>query len=416
MKRLVILLPVLLALQVGVQPALAWTWPVDGPVLRPFILGDDPYAAGQHRGIDIGASSGATVVAPASGTVSFAGTVPGGGKTLTIRTADGYSVTLLHLGTIAALRGGAVAEGHGVGTVGPSGDAELPRPYVYLGIRTTADRNGYLDPLSLLPPAVAAPAPQPEPAPEPARVGQAPAPPATSPASETAPGPASGEHPAADAPSPAAQPAPAAVGHAKVDDRRGTAFHPPLERPAIVASATGRRAAPDRPAALSRAGSDLEALPARKTLRSFEPGSSFGGPIAATNSPARSLSWALLALCLSAAGAVALDLRRQVCLAGAADGPAAKLLERALASAEDTRGRRLREEERFVLDGDLERVLLAQAEALPSLDRDDDPPELVDVSDDPRPRHSPRRAACRPHRVFRTPCLGVSYPSIRLLA
>ena len=36
MKRLVILLPVLLALQVGVQPALAWTWPVDGPVLRPF--------------------------------------------------------------------------------------------------------------------------------------------------------------------------------------------------------------------------------------------------------------------------------------------------------------------------------------------------------------------------------------------
>src|SRR5204863_1918606 len=138
MKRLVILLPVLLALQVGVQPALAWTWPVDGPVLRPFILGDDPYAAGQHRGIDIGASSGATVVAPASGTVSFAGTVPGGGKTLTIRTADGYSVTLLHLGTIAALRGGAVAEGHGVGTVGPSGDAELPRPYVYLGIRTTA--------------------------------------------------------------------------------------------------------------------------------------------------------------------------------------------------------------------------------------------------------------------------------------
>src|SRR5438046_2277999 len=49
MKRLVILLPVLLALQVGVQPALAWTWPVDGPALRPFILGADPYAAGPHR-------------------------------------------------------------------------------------------------------------------------------------------------------------------------------------------------------------------------------------------------------------------------------------------------------------------------------------------------------------------------------
>ena len=44
MKRLVMLLPVLLAFQVGVQPALAWTWPADGPVLRPFNLGGDPYA------------------------------------------------------------------------------------------------------------------------------------------------------------------------------------------------------------------------------------------------------------------------------------------------------------------------------------------------------------------------------------
>ena len=59
MKRLVALLPVLIALQAGVPPALAWTWPVDGPVLRPFVLGDDPYAAGQHRGIDIGATAGA---------------------------------------------------------------------------------------------------------------------------------------------------------------------------------------------------------------------------------------------------------------------------------------------------------------------------------------------------------------------
>ena len=27
---------------------------MDGPVLRPFLFGDDPYAAGLHRGIDIG--------------------------------------------------------------------------------------------------------------------------------------------------------------------------------------------------------------------------------------------------------------------------------------------------------------------------------------------------------------------------
>jgi hypothetical protein len=166
MKRLVILLPVLLAFQVGVQPALAWTWPVDGPVLRPFVLGDNPYAAGQHRGIDIGAPTGTTVRAPAAGTVSFAGTVPTGGRTLTIRTSDGYSVTLLHLGTIRAVRGAAVSEGDPVGTVGPSGVSELAEPYVYLGIRVTADANGYVDPLRFLP-AASAPAPAPTPAPAP---------------------------------------------------------------------------------------------------------------------------------------------------------------------------------------------------------------------------------------------------------
>src|ERR687883_317161 len=100
MKRLVILLPVILAFQVGVQPALAWTWPVGGPVLRQFDLGDDPYAGGQHRGIDIGAVAGGPVLSPAAGLVTFAGTVPGGGRTLTIETSDGYAVTLLHLGTL----------------------------------------------------------------------------------------------------------------------------------------------------------------------------------------------------------------------------------------------------------------------------------------------------------------------------
>src|SRR5688500_10696482 len=110
MKRLVALLPVLIALQAGVPPALAWTWPVDGPVLRPFVLGDDPYAAGQHRGIDIGSPANALVRAPAAGTISFAGTVPGGGRTLAVRTADGYSVTLVHLGSTAVTRGSRVAE------------------------------------------------------------------------------------------------------------------------------------------------------------------------------------------------------------------------------------------------------------------------------------------------------------------
>src|SRR5438067_12470707 len=140
MRRVVIV--VLAAALVVVPPAGAWTWPVKGPVLQKFVLGDDPYAAGQHRGIDIGAPAGASVGAPASGTVSFAGSVPGGGKIVTIQTADGYSVTLVHLGSFGVRRGASVREGEPVGPVGPSGVPELDVPYVYLGIRRAGDEQG----------------------------------------------------------------------------------------------------------------------------------------------------------------------------------------------------------------------------------------------------------------------------------
>src|SRR5919201_2377679 len=139
MRRL--LLPLLLALACA-PSAQAWSWPVNGPVLRPFSFGSDPYAAGLHRGIDIGAPSGTAVTAPAAGTVSFAGTVPKGGKTVTIQTQDGYSVTLVHLGSIGVARRATVAEGAVVGTVGPSGEPDVDEPYVYLGIRRTADAQG----------------------------------------------------------------------------------------------------------------------------------------------------------------------------------------------------------------------------------------------------------------------------------
>src|SRR6266566_543802 len=134
-----------------VPPAAAWTWPVNGPVLQKFTLGDDPYAAGQHRGIDIGAPAGATVSSPVSGKVAFAGTVPVSGKCVTIQTADGYSVTLTHLGSMSVQRGATVGEGDVVGTIGPSGEVEHDVPYVHLGVRRSEDPNGYVDPLLFLP-------------------------------------------------------------------------------------------------------------------------------------------------------------------------------------------------------------------------------------------------------------------------
>jgi hypothetical protein len=177
------LLPTRLLVCAAISAALAWptsafgwTWPVQGPVLRPFLLGDDPYAAGQHRGIDIGSPSGASVLAPAAGVVSFAGTVPVGGRTVSIQTEDGYSVTVLHLGSVAVRRGASIAEGAPIGTVGPSGEAELSVPYVYLGVRRSGEPNGYLDPLLFLPRPEAAPSSPPASGAQPASVGSTAAP------------------------------------------------------------------------------------------------------------------------------------------------------------------------------------------------------------------------------------------------
>src|SRR2546421_3384244 len=155
LRRLALLVLVFL---IWTPVAHAWSWPVQGPVVQPFAYDPaHPYASGQHRGIDIGAdATGESVVAPEAGTVSFAGTVPTSGTSVTIETADGYSVTLTHLGSIAVAKGTSVAEGDEIGTIGPSGTPETQGPYVHLGVRTTADPNGYIDPLSLLPPVVEA--------------------------------------------------------------------------------------------------------------------------------------------------------------------------------------------------------------------------------------------------------------------
>jgi hypothetical protein len=194
----------------------AWSWPCDGQVLRAFSLADDPYAAGQHRGIDVGCGEGASVGAPTSGTVSFAGTLPGLGRGVTIQTSDGYAVTLVQLGATAVSRGDVVAEGATVGAIGDSEDPVTRAPHVHLGARVASDPQGYLDPLRFLPhrPVAAPPAaPAPPPAPVAAPVAKpaAPAaPPAAQPPAGAVPPPPAAAPVAAESPQPAAAVAAAA--------------------------------------------------------------------------------------------------------------------------------------------------------------------------------------------------------------
>ena len=132
----------LLALFVLAPPASAWTWPLHGDVLRPYSLGPDPTRPGSTAASMSAGAAGEPVRAPASGTVSFAGVVPGSGRTVTIQ-LDGYAVSLTHLGEITVAKGAVVTEGDPVGLAGASGDAEWPTPYVHLGIRVSAAADGY---------------------------------------------------------------------------------------------------------------------------------------------------------------------------------------------------------------------------------------------------------------------------------
>ncbi len=380
MKGLALLLPVLVALQVGVQPALAWAWPVDGPVLRPFVLGDDPYAGGQHRGIDIGAPAGTPVRAPATGSISFAGTVPTGGKTITILTADGYAVTLQHLGSYSVSRGAEVAEGGPIASVG-----EGAEPFVYLGVRHADDENGYVDPLGLLPAPVLAPAP---PDPPPADPDPAPAP---------AHGGGSAKH---HDPGRSPQPTVAAVPSPK--PARELPDHPRARSVRGHHGAYGAAAATHRRNRLAHEARPPLALPSVSGLgaNGKAPAPSGAVDVAASERPFLPFFAGAVLCALGLLGAARLARRRcELGDAGSADGAAAVLLQGAATAAEDAHGLRLGQENHIVLDRDLERLLLTERKTLADLNRNDDPAEVVDVADDPRSRCSPCRA--RPDGALR---------------
>ncbi len=305
MRHRLVLLPVLLATLVCAPPALAWTWPQDGPVLQPFILGGDPYAAGQHRGIDVAGPPGAAVRAPTAGTVSFAGFVPSGGRTVTIQTADGLAVTLLHLGSLGVARGASVAEGATVGTLALIGDSDHPVPYVQMGVRVAADPQGYLDPMVFLPvraPAEAPSAPVDEPVADP--VVELPADPESSPGVVAAPA-----DPPVESTEPVEPTAPAAAAVPARDGSAIVAALAPIQQPEPMpngeASVPGEPEAADstEPAPSVETGSPVDRKPADTRLPALET-----EPVAARTAPQDpgsrlSIVGGLLALLVIATGA-----------------------------------------------------------------------------------------------------------------
>jgi hypothetical protein len=143
----------LLALVPAADAGAAWAPPVSGAPARLFDLGANPFARGQHRGVDLGAARGERVASACPGVVVFAGRVAGVG-TVSVR-CGGWRVSYAPLEAIAVRAHGRVGEGRRLGRVGhAAGHVGL-----HLGVRREGRRFGYVDPLRFFAAARRAPPP-----------------------------------------------------------------------------------------------------------------------------------------------------------------------------------------------------------------------------------------------------------------
>ncbi|MFD6249259.1 murein hydrolase activator EnvC family protein [Streptomyces roseolus] len=130
--------------------ALALLWPVappPPPILRGWHPPPGPYAAG-HRGVDLAAPPGTPVLAPAAGTVTFAGPVGGRGVvTLTLAgTGTPPLRTTFSPVTPLTATGTRVTPGTPIAEAAP--DAHCTTPCLHWGLLRG---DTYLNPLLLAP-------------------------------------------------------------------------------------------------------------------------------------------------------------------------------------------------------------------------------------------------------------------------
>jgi murein DD-endopeptidase MepM/ murein hydrolase activator NlpD len=105
--------------------ALRFRWPVYGPISSDFGA-PRPSRTEFHAGVDIGASRGTFVRAPAGGTVTFVGWRSGYGRTIVIDHGHQISTLYGHLAKPDVVRGQTVEEGAGIGLIGATGHASGP--------------------------------------------------------------------------------------------------------------------------------------------------------------------------------------------------------------------------------------------------------------------------------------------------
>ena len=123
-----------------------WTWPVRGPLIGVFEPPETPFGSG-HRGIDIAAPVGTTVVAVDAGVVAFAGPV-GGQLFVTLDHGGGLTSTYSWLSSVMVRRGDLVARAAPIALSG-RGHPGSATAHLHLGVRLD---GVYQDPLAYLGP------------------------------------------------------------------------------------------------------------------------------------------------------------------------------------------------------------------------------------------------------------------------
>lgn len=108
--------------------ALPSIWPVTGFITSPFGNRSSPFTGRTefHRGLDISARIGTTIVAPARGTVSFVGQQSGYGNVIAIQHGGGIVTRYAHLHRSLVKEGDVVNRGVPIAQVGNTGRSSGP--------------------------------------------------------------------------------------------------------------------------------------------------------------------------------------------------------------------------------------------------------------------------------------------------
>ena len=114
-------------------------WPVEGPITGSFGERTDPFngEGAFHAGVDISASVGQPVIAPADGIVEFADFMGGYGRAIVLVHGHGISTRYGHLSNFAVTVGQQVHRGDTIGYVGDSGRSTGPHLHYEVRINDT---------------------------------------------------------------------------------------------------------------------------------------------------------------------------------------------------------------------------------------------------------------------------------------